>query len=32
VSFICISLLSETYLTDLADMRTEGRELIAEQG
>jgi metabolite-proton symporter len=32
VSFVCISLLSETYLTDLAEIRTEERELIAEAG
>jgi low affinity Fe/Cu permease len=30
VSFVCISLLSETYLTDLAEIRSEERELIAE--
>jgi MFS family permease len=30
VSFVCVSLLSETYLTDLAEIRSEERELIAE--
>jgi metabolite-proton symporter len=30
VSFVCISLLSETYLTDLAEIRTEERELISK--
>jgi MFS family permease len=29
-SFACISLLSETYLTDLAEIRAEERELIAK--
>jgi nitrate/nitrite transporter NarK len=32
VSFVCISLLSETYLTDLAEIRAEERELIVEAG
>jgi len=30
VSFVCISLLSETYLTDLAEIRAEERRLVAE--
>jgi hypothetical protein len=30
VSFVCISLLSETYLTDLAENRAEERRLITE--
>jgi MFS family permease len=30
VSFVCISLLSETHLTDLAEIRSEERRLIAE--
>ena len=30
VSFVCISLLSETYLTDLAEIRTEEHRLVAE--
>jgi hypothetical protein len=29
VSYVCISLLSETYLTDLVEIRAEERELIA---
>jgi nitrate/nitrite transporter NarK len=32
VSFVCISLLSETYLTDLAEIRSEERHLLAEGG
>jgi metabolite-proton symporter len=32
VSFVCISLLSETYLTDLSEIRTEERRLVAEAG
>jgi hypothetical protein len=30
VSFVCISLLSETYLTDLAEIRAEERSLVAQ--
>jgi MFS family permease len=30
VSFVCISLLSETYLTDLAEIRSEERQLITK--
>ena len=30
VSFVCISLLSETYLTDLSEIRAEERRLVAE--
>jgi metabolite-proton symporter len=30
VSFVCISLLSETYLTDLSEIRSEERRLVAE--
>jgi hypothetical protein len=30
VSFVCISLLSETYLTALAESRAEERRLITE--
>jgi hypothetical protein len=30
VSFVCISLLSETYLTDLAEIRAEERRPITE--
>jgi hypothetical protein len=30
VSFVCISLLSEAYLTDLSEMRAEERRLVAE--
>jgi MFS family permease len=30
VSFVCISLLSETYLTNLSEIRTEERRLVAE--
>jgi hypothetical protein len=32
VSLVCISLLSETYLTDLSEIRTEERRLVAEAG
>jgi MFS family permease len=32
VSFVCISLLSETYLTDLSEIRTEERRVVAEAG
>jgi hypothetical protein len=30
VSFVCISLLSETYLRDLSEIRAEERRLVAE--
>ena len=30
VSFVCISLLSETYPTDLSEIRAEERRLVAE--
>jgi hypothetical protein len=29
-SFVCISLLSETYLTDLAEIRSQERRLVAQ--
>jgi MFS family permease len=31
VSFVCVFLLSETYLRDLSEIRSEERRLIAEQ-
>jgi hypothetical protein len=30
VSFVCISLLSGTYLTELSEIRTEERRLVAK--
>jgi hypothetical protein len=30
VSFVCVFLLSETYLRDLSEIRSEERRLIAE--
>jgi hypothetical protein len=30
VTFVSVFLLSETYLTDLSELRSEERELIAE--
>lgn len=30
VSFVCVFLLSETYLTDLSEIRSEERRLVAE--
>jgi len=32
VSFVCVFLLSETYLRDLSEIRSEERMLIAEAG
>jgi hypothetical protein len=30
ITIVCISLLSETYLTDLSGIRTEERRLVAQ--
>ncbi len=32
VTFACVFLLSETYLTDLSAIRSEERRLLAEEG
>jgi low affinity Fe/Cu permease len=31
-SFVCILFLSETYLTDMSEIRSEEKELLADEG